>query len=203
MVPGAEPIDTGTACVPIICNVSEDVLFDHRIIQVGRDLWKLSDPTSCCKQIILDQIAHGHVWMSFKYLWERRFSASFGQPVSVFDNSEKIVILLEFPMFLSCVCCPVYFFYLALRSVHFHLLCFHCVTEDTKSAPSPQPFPVRTEKLISFSFCFYVTYSIMETFLWVCSGMLKSFFYWNPHTSCGMLIWSHKLLYRGESVLLT
>lgn len=32
MVPGAEPIDTGTACVPIICNVSEDVLFDHRII---------------------------------------------------------------------------------------------------------------------------------------------------------------------------
>ena len=47
--------NTGTGC-----NIGASAS-THRIIQVGKDLWRSSSQTSCSKQASLDQVARGFV----------------------------------------------------------------------------------------------------------------------------------------------
>jgi len=48
---------------------SKGVCFEkHRIVEVGRDLWRSPIPTPLLKQSHLEQAAHDHVQMAFEYL---------------------------------------------------------------------------------------------------------------------------------------
>lgn len=53
---------------------------NHRLVEVGRDVWRSSSPSPCSKQGELEQVAQGRVRSGFEYLqgW-RDFNLS-GQP---------------------------------------------------------------------------------------------------------------------------
>lgn len=55
----------------------------HRMVEVGRDLLRLSCPTLLLKIGHLEQAAHDPVWIAFEYLQGGRFYKLPGQPLSV------------------------------------------------------------------------------------------------------------------------
>lgn len=62
----------------------------------------------------------------------------------------------------------------------------YCIAEDSKEMHPPlSHFYLRLNKPISFSFCLYIICSILEGFLWACSGMLMFVSYWDPQTGHG------------------
>jgi len=64
----------------------------HRLIEVGRDIWGLSCPTSLLKKGHLKPVAQDHVQMAFEYLQGWRLHNISGQPVPVLGHphSEKV-----------------------------------------------------------------------------------------------------------------
>lgn len=57
------------------------VLQNHSLVEVGRDLWKPSDPTLLLKQGHLEPLAQAHVQTAFENVQGERFQNLFGQPV--------------------------------------------------------------------------------------------------------------------------
>lgn len=56
---------------------------DHRKVEVGRDLQRLSSPAQSRSQQIAEQITWGLVQLSFEYLQGQRHHNLLGQDVSV------------------------------------------------------------------------------------------------------------------------
>lgn len=62
---------------------------NHRIYEIGRDLWRSSNPRTCYEYSQLKQVAQGHVLLCFEYLqWETHHKLS-GKPVPVFNPPWK------------------------------------------------------------------------------------------------------------------
>uniref|UniRef100_A0A8B9PTS4 Tectonin beta-propeller repeat containing 2 n=1 Tax=Apteryx owenii TaxID=8824 RepID=A0A8B9PTS4_APTOW len=65
---------------------------NHRIAEVGRDLWRSSSPTPLLKQGHLEHIVQDRIQACFEYLQRRRLHNLSGQPVPVLchPHSEKV-----------------------------------------------------------------------------------------------------------------
>uniref|UniRef100_A0A8B9Q2H3 D-aminoacyl-tRNA deacylase 1 n=2 Tax=Apteryx owenii TaxID=8824 RepID=A0A8B9Q2H3_APTOW len=65
---------------------------NHRIAEVGRDLWRSSSSTPLLKQRHLEHIAQDHVQVAFENLQRRRLRNLSGQPVPMLchPHSEKV-----------------------------------------------------------------------------------------------------------------
>ncbi|KAK4826745.1 hypothetical protein QYF61_010998 [Mycteria americana] len=61
-------------------------LLNHRMTEVGRDLWKASDPTPLLKQGHLDLLAQDYVQPPFEYVQGWRLHNLSGQPVPVLSH---------------------------------------------------------------------------------------------------------------------
>lgn len=48
-------------------------IYTHRMVEVGRDLWRLPCPKPLLKQGHLELFSQDHVHMAFEYLWGRKF----------------------------------------------------------------------------------------------------------------------------------
>lgn len=55
------------ACVNCMIDIESQ---NHTMVEIGRDLWKSSSPTSPVKQGYPKQVAPVHVWMAFQYIQE-------------------------------------------------------------------------------------------------------------------------------------
>lgn len=77
----------------------------HRMVEVGRDLWRSSCPALLLKQGHLEPVAQDHVQMAFEYLQGWRLDNFSGQPVPVLGHpySEKVFpdVQTEPPVFQS------------------------------------------------------------------------------------------------------
>jgi len=62
---------------------------NHRVVGVGRDLWRSSSPTPLPKQGHLKQGAQDCVQVGFKYLQRRRLHNPSGQAVPVLSHSQS------------------------------------------------------------------------------------------------------------------
>ena len=64
----------------------------NRMVEVGRDLWRLSCTTSLLKQCHLQEVGQDHVQTTSEYLQEWRLHNPYGQPVKVLSHlhSEKV-----------------------------------------------------------------------------------------------------------------
>jgi len=67
-------------------NFSGDGLDNHRMVEVGSDLWRSSCPALLLKQGHLEQVAHDHVQMAFEYLQRWRLHNLSEQPVPVLGH---------------------------------------------------------------------------------------------------------------------
>ena len=61
----------------------------HRMVEVGRDLWRSSGPTSLLKQGHLKLVAQDHVQMDFEDLQGWRLHNLSGQPVLMLSHSHS------------------------------------------------------------------------------------------------------------------
>jgi len=85
---------------------------NHRMVEVGRDLWGSCSPTSLPKQGHLHQAAQDCVQVGFEYLQRRRLCSLPGQPVPVLhhpQSKEVPRVQLELPrlQFVPVAPCPV------------------------------------------------------------------------------------------------
>lgn len=58
----------------------------HRIVRVGRDLWRLAGPVPPLKQEDPERLARDQVQMAFEYLQRGRLRILSGQPVPVLSH---------------------------------------------------------------------------------------------------------------------
>ena len=92
---------------------SKIVSQNHRIVDIGRDLWGPSSPTPMPKQGHLEQDAQDHIQEDFEYHRRRRLHNPSGQPVPVLchPQSKKVLphVPMELPMvqFVPIAPCPV------------------------------------------------------------------------------------------------
>ena len=75
--------------VPALCVSSQN----HRVVGVGRDLWKSSSPNPLPKQGHLQQAAQDHVEAGLEYLQRRRLHYLPGQPVPVLRHPQREEVL--------------------------------------------------------------------------------------------------------------
>jgi len=59
------------------------------MVEVGRSLWKLSDPKPCSEQGQLEQVAQSRVQAAFQYLQGWRPHGLSGKPVPVSNHSHS------------------------------------------------------------------------------------------------------------------
>ena len=65
---------------------------NHRMVEVGRDLWRSSGPTPVLKQGHLELVAQAHGQMAFEYLQGWRLHNLPGQPVPVFSHPHSEIV---------------------------------------------------------------------------------------------------------------
>jgi len=108
---GYKQIRTAGALYKVSGN--SEVSQNHRMVKVGRDLWKSTGPPLWLKHSHLELLAQNHVQTTFEYLQGGRSHKNSGQPVSVLNHphSEKLFpdIQREPPVFqfLSIASCPI------------------------------------------------------------------------------------------------
>ena len=85
---------------------------NHRMVRIGRDLWRSSGPTRLPKQSHLQQAAQDYVQADYVYL-QRRFHNLPGQPVPVLRHPQSKEVLPHVQMellmlqFVPIAPCPV------------------------------------------------------------------------------------------------
>ena len=68
------------------CEGKEIQSQNHRIAEIGRDLWRSSNPSICYEYGQLKQVARGHVLLGFEYLQGWKHHNLSGKPVPVFNH---------------------------------------------------------------------------------------------------------------------
>lgn len=72
----------------VTCSTCRQQLQNHKMVEVGRDLWRLSDPNFLLKQDHLQLVAQDQDHMTFKYLQGWRLHNLLGYPVPVLSSSQ-------------------------------------------------------------------------------------------------------------------
>ena len=86
---------------------------NHRMVEVGRDLWISSSPNPLLKQDHLEHVAQDHVQAGLEYPQRRRLHKLSGQPIQVLchPHSRKVSphVRMELPLFqfVPVASCPV------------------------------------------------------------------------------------------------
>lgn len=73
------------------------ITWNHRTIEVGRDLFRSSSPTPLLRQGQLKQITQDHIQSGYECLHGWRLNILSGQPVPVFELSHCKIVF--FPVF--------------------------------------------------------------------------------------------------------
>ena len=76
---------------------------NHRMAEVGRELWRSSGPIPLLEQGNLEPVAQDRVQMAFELLQERRLYNLSGQPVVVLSHPHSKKCFLMFRWTLLCV----------------------------------------------------------------------------------------------------
>ena len=97
---------------------------NHRMVGVGRDLWRSSGPTTLLMQRHLKQIVQDYVKAAFEYLWKWRLHNLSVQPVPVLSHprSKKVLCLDRTSCISVCARCPRSYHWTPLKRVWLCLL---------------------------------------------------------------------------------